>query len=196
MYTSTEIDTTSRAKVRDAGEVFTPFKIVEEMLALIPKTAWKDPSYCFLEPTSGNGQFLVKVLEKRLKSGVPLEVALNTLIGMEINPETLVISHKRLYDVAVKQMEADGLKRGSKAWFERAMRVVAIVKNNIFKVKDSLEYMAGPIKSKKFFFDDPTGNAQVLSPSAKEREWDKIKKAFRAHKDGNLTKTLSPFFGK
>lgn len=43
MYVNDEIDSRSKDNVRENGEVFTPSVIVEDMLDLIPGSAWSDP---------------------------------------------------------------------------------------------------------------------------------------------------------
>ena len=202
MYEADEIDTTSRENVKAKGEVFTPFKIVSEMNALVPDSFWKNPDSCFLEPTSGNGQFLVKIFEKRINNGISIETALNTMIGMEINKETLAMSHFRIYERVCAQMIVEGVKPQSKLWFEKAIQYVAIVRNNIFQVKDSLLVMAdyangkGKLAEKKFVFSDPTGNNDIMIEKKLALEIEKIKKNFRECKDGIEKKTLSPFFNK
>lgn len=56
----------SSDRVRDAGEVFTPFNIIEDMLDLLPADAWNyRPSKTYLEPSCGNGRFLVVVLYRK-----------------------------------------------------------------------------------------------------------------------------------
>lgn len=56
----------SSERVRDAGEVFTPFNIIEDMLDLLPEDAWSfRPSRTYLEPSCGNGRFLVVVLYRK-----------------------------------------------------------------------------------------------------------------------------------
>lgn len=56
----------SAERVRDAGEVFTPFNIIEDMLDLLPPDAWSyRPSKTYLEPSCGNGRFLVVVLYRK-----------------------------------------------------------------------------------------------------------------------------------
>lgn len=194
MYGADEIDTTSREKVRENGEVFTPFVIVDQMNALIPDSAWDDPTYCFLEPTSGNGQFLVKIFEKRIAHGISIENALNTLIGMEINKETIIKSHFRLYERCVAQMEVEGMKKGSKEWFNRAVNIVAIVRNNVFHVDDSISYINSKLEKKEFMFSDPTGNNQVLSIDKQKKRVATIQQVFRDHKNGKITESLAPFF--
>ena len=153
------IEIRSRENVTNNGEVFTPTKIVKEMLELIPPEAWKNPSYCFLEPTCGNGQFLVEVLLKRLRNGLSAEQSLNTLIGMDITAINIEESIDRLYQTAV---ESGDLSEKQK------LRILAILYNNIFKVDDSLKLMKeygekkGELYNKKFVYDDPTGNDRVI----------------------------------
>ena len=201
MYGIDEKDTTSRENVKNNGEVFTPFVIVEKMLDLIPVDFMKDHSACIIEPTSGNGQFLVKIFERRVCLGISIENALNSLIGMEINPDTLVESHFRLYERVCAQMRVQGIKPQSKQWWEVAIRCVAIVRNNVFKVKDSLKVMneyaqgKGDLAKKKFVFVDPTGNNEVMNVKNREALVAKVKKAFADHKNGKFSKTLAPFFG-
>ena len=54
-------------RVRDIGEVFTPTATVNAMLGLIPEGMWRPhPSATFLEPSCGDGNFLVAVLRHKL----------------------------------------------------------------------------------------------------------------------------------
>lgn len=202
IYGKDEIDTTSRENVKKNGEVFTPFATVEQMQSLFPDAVWADPSYIFIEPTSGNGQFLVKIFEKRIKHGIDIETALNTMLGMEINKETLIMSHFRLYERVCAQMMVIGIKPMSKQWKENAIRYVSIVRNNIFCVKDSLKVMAdygkgkGKIAEKKFVFIDPTGNGEIMNIKAREKHLANVTKELKECKLGVEKKTLSPFFKK
>jgi len=62
----------SSERVRDAGEVFTPFNIIEDMLDLLPDDAWTfRPSKIYLEPSCGNGRFLVVVLYRKFEALKP-----------------------------------------------------------------------------------------------------------------------------
>ncbi len=57
----------STERVRDLGEVFTPSAIVNEMLDLLPAIAWEvHPPRTFLEPSCGDGNFLVEILARKL----------------------------------------------------------------------------------------------------------------------------------
>ena len=57
----------SDERVRDLGEVFTPLVTVHEMLDLLPDEMWViHPSPTYLEPSCGDGNFLVGILERKL----------------------------------------------------------------------------------------------------------------------------------
>jgi hypothetical protein len=58
----------STDRVRDLGEVFTPSNTVQEMLNLLPQRMWNvHPSPTFLEPSCGDGNFLVAILDRKLQ---------------------------------------------------------------------------------------------------------------------------------
>jgi hypothetical protein len=58
----------STERVRDLGEVFTPANTVQEMLNLLPNRMWNvHPSPTFLEPSCGDGNFLVAILDRKLQ---------------------------------------------------------------------------------------------------------------------------------
>jgi len=57
----------SVARVRDLGEVLTPTAMVQAMLDLLPDELWQPhTSATFLEPTCGDGNFLVAILYRKL----------------------------------------------------------------------------------------------------------------------------------
>ena len=76
--------TKSKERVSEFGEVFTPEHIVLDMIKLIPDNNWCDKSFIVLEPTCGNGNFVVEVIQKKIDSGLTLYDALNTTFGMDI----------------------------------------------------------------------------------------------------------------
>lgn len=57
----------SRKRVRDLAEVFTPARIVRQMLDLVGEVTHL-PETTFLEPSCGNGNFLVEILDRKLKT--------------------------------------------------------------------------------------------------------------------------------
>ncbi len=59
----------SRRRIAKLGEVWTPPKVVNELLDLIePKSVWADENYIFFEPTCGHGNFVIEVVRRRLKA--------------------------------------------------------------------------------------------------------------------------------
>lgn len=195
MYTENEKDIRSRKNVRDKGEVFTPFAIVEKMLDLIPESAWKDPEYVFLEPTCGNGQFLVKILEKRLSHGIPLEVAVNTIIAMDISEENIIESYQRLFEICARELQKQNLTK--EQYKKSCIRLINIIINNIFdtdalKALEEYKDNKGVLSRLKFVYDDPTGGNCVLSKDKQKLKEEKQYINF----DSNLpkeTKMFAPF---
>ena len=71
------------ARAKQTAEVFTPPKLVSQMLAKLPKEVWKkDKTFC--DPACGNGNMLLVVLDKKLNRGHKPLVALNTIYGVDI----------------------------------------------------------------------------------------------------------------
>ena len=107
----------SSERVRDAGEVFTPFNIIEDMLDLLPEEAWScRPSKTYLEPSCGNGRFLVVVLYRKfaalkdvlksesseiVKATYALE-ALASIYGIDISEDN-ILGHE--------DVESDGARK-------------------------------------------------------------------------------------
>lgn len=192
---------TSRENVREHGEVFTPINLVDDMLALIPDEKWADKSFCVIEPTSGNGQFLVRIFKKKIEAGLSVEEALNTIIGMEINTETLRESRERLSKLAARRLRFERKRKPrAKYWFKMAAKCIAIVENNIFKVDDSLSVMdsynkqAGVLYDKKFIFKDPNGNNDVLDEEAIKKVFALLEDRFKKYRLGSKDDILTPWF--
>ena len=100
----------SQERVRDLGEVFTPMATVRAMLDLIPEEMWQShPSATFLEPSCGDGNFLVEILARKLTNvhqvfldgslagGESLKAvhfhaleALSSIYAIDISPENVI----------------------------------------------------------------------------------------------------------
>lgn len=98
----------SRERVKKHAEVFTPEKIVNDMLNLIPEEEFKNPLSTFLEPACGNGNFLIRILERKLShsQGDPQVHALKVLssmYGIDIQQDNVEESIERL--LALVDME-------------------------------------------------------------------------------------------
>jgi len=99
----------STQRVRDLGEVFTPSSTVQDMLDLLPSEIWAvHPSPTFLEPSCGDGNFLVAVFDRKAAAVVAswkrgtlpygadrkallfhLLEALSSVYGVDICPENI-----------------------------------------------------------------------------------------------------------
>jgi|SRR5699024_4243038 len=111
----------SRSRVQQHGEVFTPKKIVNQMLDTPEiKKACESLTTTFLEPAAGEGAFLVAILERKLnmvskKYNSDLTqyenfslLALTTLYGIELledNAQTCVMNmYEKYYDFYREQI--------------------------------------------------------------------------------------------
>lgn len=104
----------SKERVQKRGEVFTAEREVNAMLDLVADECVR-PESRFLEPACGTGNFLVAILERKLKAirgncngNVNLYerqsiVAIASLYGVEIMNDNVQTCRKRLYDVWHKE---------------------------------------------------------------------------------------------
>lgn len=53
-------------RIQQNGEVFTPVDLVDEILDTLPPEVWQ-PGKTFLDPAAGDGNFLVRILDKKLE---------------------------------------------------------------------------------------------------------------------------------
>ena len=88
----------SASRVKATGEHFTPRPLVSNLLNKIPKSQFQDPSKTFLDPSCGDGQFLVEVLIRKLRGGSTFEQALSTIYGVDIMPDNVQRCRERLLD--------------------------------------------------------------------------------------------------
>lgn len=91
----------SKKRVKDFAEVFTAEREVKAMCDLIPESEWTIESK-FLEPSCGNGNFLVEIYGRKLKlcknekDGLK---ALASIVGIDILADNVEESRKRLFDM-------------------------------------------------------------------------------------------------
>lgn len=87
----------SKKRVKEFGEVFTPKKLVLEMLSKVPEETWLDPQKTWIDPACGDGNFLVEVIDIRIRkyNQDPLQV-LSTIYGIDIQEDNVIACRKRL----------------------------------------------------------------------------------------------------
>lgn len=92
---ATTVEQRRQKRVKQTAEVFTPPALVNEMLDKLPEEVWaKEKTFC--DPACGNGNFLVEVLNRKLKRGhTPLD-ALKTVFGVDIEDDNVAQCRIRL----------------------------------------------------------------------------------------------------
>lgn len=97
----------SRKRVSDFGEVYTNDREIEAMIALVAKEAYKIET-TFLEPSCGNGNFLIAVLKRKMRTVVEqfydnklnfeiyTLVAVSSIYGIDIQEDNIKESRKRI----------------------------------------------------------------------------------------------------
>ena len=105
----------SKERVKEFGEVFTPDSIVTDMMDLVDSRLnqnCNDKEYIstiILEPACGDGQFLVRILYRKLErvQRLPVEErelhlvkALCSTLGVDIQNDNVINARKRLYAIA------------------------------------------------------------------------------------------------
>lgn len=84
----------SKERVEKFAEVFTAQREVEAMCNLIPDEMY-EPQTTYLEPTCGEGVFLLEILRrkfKRCKSRKDYSTAINSIYGMDIQADNVKVT--------------------------------------------------------------------------------------------------------
>lgn len=96
-----EILTKSKERVRKYAEVYTPKWVVKMMCDNLPPEAW-DADHTILEPTCGNGNFLVEITRRKMQRSRNREEArkaLETVYGIDLLPDNVQESRERMQAV-------------------------------------------------------------------------------------------------
>ena len=80
----TEVRKSRRKTGVSSNEFFTPYSIVKRMCDKVNDEDWADPKKTFLEPSCGNGQFVIYMIWNRLQHGVDWKTALKTCYSVEL----------------------------------------------------------------------------------------------------------------
>jgi len=92
----------SKERLKQHGECYTPRALVLKMLRQLPVDVWEDKTKTFLDPTAGNGNFVVEVLKLKLKMGSSVIQALSTCYGCELLEDNVQECKERLLSVCEK----------------------------------------------------------------------------------------------
>ena len=123
----------SRERVADHGEVFTPAWMVDAMLDLVKEESERIDSR-FLEPTCGSGNFLVRVLQRKL-AAVEMKfgkfdfekrhyalLGLMCIYGIELEPDNIVECRANLLEIFAEYLnlnESDDFYRAASSMLEQ-----------------------------------------------------------------------------
>ena len=94
------IDRTHR--VKQTAEIFTPPKLVNEMLDKLPDEVWEE-SKTFCDPACGDGNMLVEVLKRKLEKGHDPLKALCTIYGTDIMKDNIDECRERLWRIVLEK---------------------------------------------------------------------------------------------
>jgi|694.fasta_scaffold66156_6 adenine-specific DNA-methyltransferase len=86
----------TKQAIKNRGEVFTPEHLVEEMLSKVPRDYFTSAEKTMLDNSCGNGNFLVKILEWRIKNGISQLESLKTIYGIELDENNAKECKERL----------------------------------------------------------------------------------------------------
>ena len=101
----------SEERKNKLGEVFTPPKLINKILNKLPKNLWGDPTKTWLDPTCGNGNFLVNVKARLLKNKHNEKHILeNMIFGADIMSDNVEECILRLWDDGnIKELTGDDI---------------------------------------------------------------------------------------
>ena len=72
-------------RVKATGEVFTPMALCRKMVAEVPLEKKQDPYATFLDPSCGDGNFLVALLEELSQYHDPYWVVNHMIFGVDLH---------------------------------------------------------------------------------------------------------------
>lgn len=141
--------TKSKQRVRDHGEVFTPDFIVNDMLDLVYNETQRIESR-FLEPACGDGNFLIKILERKLdvveksykKNQFDFEkyslLAISSLYGVELLEDNTLRARERLLSYFTDRYKKLFKKEANEEFLKNVKYVINrnIIQGNALSLKD------------------------------------------------------------
>ena len=95
----------SKERVKKHAEVYTPPKLVNEMLDRLPQDMWR-PDKTFLDPACGNGNMLVEVVRRKMQNKSCAIQALSTTYGIDIMEDNVIECRDRLLEFTDRSPEA------------------------------------------------------------------------------------------
>ena len=106
--------TNRRSGSGGSQEFFTNYVLVKKMCDKISPEKWNDPNANFLEPSAGNGQFVVYIIYNKIKHGSTWEQALTHTWSVDLMEDNVKETHDRviklLHNMNIKFDESKAMK--------------------------------------------------------------------------------------
>lgn len=97
-----------KKQVKKFAEVTTPIRLIDGMLDMLPTEIFSDLTKTILDPCTGDGRFLMRVLYKRfpyVHTSEDLAQAVDTLYAIELQQHNVDLARKNIVAVAHKISE-------------------------------------------------------------------------------------------
>jgi len=105
------------------NEFFTPYSIVKKMCEKVSNEDWSDPDKNFLEPSFGNGQFIIYILYNRIIHGINWRTALETCYGIELMSDNVRETKERILNL-LYQLDLEGIIDFNNKDRDKAMEIM------------------------------------------------------------------------
>jgi len=91
--------TRSLERVKRTGEIFTPSYYIDDIMNKLEENNAFSTNQTVLEPSCGNGNFLVEVISRKIESGCSTVDTLNAVYGLDIMPDNIEHCKERILDL-------------------------------------------------------------------------------------------------
>ena len=85
-----------KTRVKETQEVFTPTKMVNDLLDQLPQELFADSNQPVIDNSCGDGQFLSEALIRKVEAGIDFETALSTIYGVDLMQDNVDLCRERL----------------------------------------------------------------------------------------------------
>lgn len=107
------------------------------MLNKIPDEVWVNPKATFLEPSCGDGMFVMQIMYKKILNGHNIEDVILSIHARDIMKDNIEICRIKILDLIKCELKSYGLKRQD--FIKKMIDLCAIMLYNIRYTNDTLE---------------------------------------------------------
>lgn len=92
-------------RIDKTGEIFTPIKLVNEILDKLPEELFENPDKTFCDPSAGDGNFLEQILLRKLLYSNDKTKCLKSIYGVELMNDNVEVCKQRLLSIVGSSQE-------------------------------------------------------------------------------------------